>query len=75
MPKPAIDLTGQRFGQLTVLHRVAGTARGAMWACQCACGTTKAIATAKLRDGLAKSCGCAQRRRLTGASEGEGAVG
>ena len=59
MPK-VIDLTGQRFGKLVVLHeaeREAGK-RGAYWLCQCDCGNTKVIYGGDLRRGRATSCGC-----------------
>ena len=34
-----IDLTGQKFGRLTVIKRVENTKEGrAKWLCQCECG-------------------------------------
>ncbi len=60
-----IDLTGQRFGRLVVLHsapRVMGQA--ARWWCRCECGTEKAIQGRYLRDGQIVSCGCRMRECL-----------
>jgi hypothetical protein len=77
MTRTSIDLTGMTFSHLKVLHRVASTRRGAMWACQCTCGTTKTVAAAKLRDGLAKSCGCrrwAGKTSVSNAKEGHWCV-
>lgn len=58
-----IDLTGQRFGRLTVTGRApdhftkSGT-RITMWRCACDCGECKDIAANALRKGATKSCGC-----------------
>lgn len=57
---PIIDLTGQRYGRLTVL-RPGRTANGRFaWVCSCACGTaeTHPIGGEKLRSGHTRSCGC-----------------
>lgn len=66
-----IDLTGQRFGRLTVIGR--GTSyvypetfsskrkkrnKVTRWICRCDCGKTKEITSPALRKGRAKSCGC-----------------
>ena len=51
-----IDLTGQRFGRLTVLRRV----HGKYWECLCDCGNTRVVS----RDHLGRdtnSCGCLRR--------------
>ena len=55
-----IDITGQRFGRLTVIAE-GGTAknRQAMWICQCDCGKiTQPVTGSHLRSGVTKSCGC-----------------
>lgn len=48
-----IDLSGQRFGSLTVIKRISGTA----WLCQCDCGAQAEARTGNLNRGDAKSCG------------------
>ena len=58
-----IDLTGKKFGRLTVLHKgkahiTSGGNYIATWTCQCECGTIKDIAGNKLRNGHTTSCGC-----------------
>lgn len=57
-----IDLTGQRFGRLTVLSRApkpeGSASTSAFWNCRCDCGTEKIISGNVLRQGKAKSCGC-----------------
>ena len=60
----AIDLTGQRFGRLTVIkpvqkHDVDNSVR---WLCRCDCGEYTTVSSNKLRTGHTKSCGC---QRLT----------
>ena len=59
-----IDLTGQRFGKLTVLEQdpnpyidPAGR-RELKWICKCDCGNTTSVTGKALRYGRAKSCGC-----------------
>lgn len=62
-----IDLTGQRFGRLTVLERdknVSST-KGAYWICQCDCGNKKSISSGSLRQGLTKSCGCLNKEIIS----------
>ena len=54
-----IDLTGQRFGKLTVLHRVENTNLGkSRWMCRCDCGREHTVLGDDLRSGHTKSCGC-----------------
>lgn len=48
-----IDLTGQKFGDLTVL-KYAGDK---YWLCQCSCGKIKEIHGTRLRNGWVTSCG------------------
>lgn len=54
------DLTGQTFGQLTVLYRVENRNNEVFWRCKCSCGVEKDISASSLRRGHAKSCGCAK---------------
>ena len=54
------DLTGRRFGRLTVLSRAEGT-RNAMWRCKCDCGNETTVRGSHLTAGAIQSCGCLQR--------------
>jgi hypothetical protein len=57
------DLTGQRFGILSVIRRNGSTRqRQAKWLCRCDCGNVVTISGASLRDGASKSCGCVQHK-------------
>ena len=55
-----IDLTGQRFGKLTVIEKAAPTTKqeGAYWRCVCDCGNEKVVVGTALRKGDYQSCGC-----------------
>lgn len=56
-----IDLTGQKFGRLTVIERAIweeSDNRCAKWLCQCQCGQTKVVSSVHLRNGNTRSCGC-----------------
>lgn len=52
------DLTGQRFGRLLVLHRVASEPRNPRWRCLCDCGNEFTTSSDELTRGHTKSCGC-----------------
>lgn len=54
------DLTGQRFGKLTVIKRVGSDChKNALWLCECDCGSgTTIVPGTKLVLGKIKSCGC-----------------
>lgn len=54
------DLTGQRFGRLTVIQKAnpKPNCTNANWLCKCDCGNYAIIRSTTLRKGGAKSCGC-----------------
>ena len=61
-----IDLTGKKFGKLTVTERVGSDKQGyAIWLCKCDCGTKKIIRGSSLKGGYTKSCGCIHLIDLT----------
>lgn len=56
------DLSGQRFGRLTVLYKTDKTKYGkALWHCKCDCGNFKDTISTSLKNGDVKSCGCLQK--------------
>lgn len=60
------DLTGKRFGRLTVYERTSDyvTPKGQhepRWLCICDCGTEKIAKSRDLKIGRVKSCGCLKR--------------
>lgn len=52
-----IDLTGNRYGRLTVIERVQNAKR-TKWRCKCDCGNIKEVYSFNLMAGKIKSCGC-----------------
>ncbi len=60
------DLTGKKFGRLTVLKRAENTKYGkSQWECLCDCGTQKTIIGSSLTQGKTHSCGCLMREKAT----------
>ena len=69
-----IDLTGKKFGKLTVIRRFLpnrkrqhknGTwgrgsekFRGPRWLCRCNCGAEITVEGTHLKNGVVKNCGC-----------------
>lgn len=54
---PKIDITGHKYGKLTVIKEVIHNGKKA-WKCSCECGGTAFPSTNNLRMGISKSCGC-----------------
>lgn len=53
------ELTGQRFGRLTVLQKSETKKRSQLvWLCKCDCGQQASVESWSLRKGLTRSCGC-----------------
>lgn len=68
----ATDLTGQRYGRLTVLRR--GTlpnANEACWYCKCDCGNRVTVRSTNLRRNsrATRSCGCLLRETRRAVAE------
>lgn len=59
-----IDLTGQRFGKLTVIG-LADPKDKKKWECQCDCGKKTIAFGTNLRRGLTKGCGCGKHDKRT----------
>ena len=54
-----IDLTGQKFGRLTVLERAENNKWGQpQWLCKCDCGNEVVVKGSNLKSGHTTSCGC-----------------
>jgi len=60
-----INLTGERFGKLTVKERTDPPLnikeKRVYWTCICDCGNIATVPTKYLRDGQSRSCGCLKR--------------
>ena len=60
------DMTGQRFGLLTVLEYAYTKNKHAYWQVKCDCGTIKAVGGSELRRRTIKSCGCNRGKEVIG---------
>ena len=61
-----IDLTGQKFGRLTVIKRGENSKSGqTKWYCKCDCGNPDLalIYASNLKKGFTKSCGCLNKEK------------
>jgi hypothetical protein len=72
MSKPLNNLQGFQFGSLTVLQLGKSHGNGAVWLCQCKCGTQKEIRASDMVQGSVKSCGCEHTKRIAKASTTHG---
>lgn len=63
MPK-ALDLTGQKFGKLTVLSKSPSRNGKTYWLCKCECGIEKEVQTSHLRSGSIQSCGSVECKTI-----------
>lgn len=54
----AKELSGQRFGRLTVIERIGSKNRCILWKCKCDCGNETEVISNVLVNGHTKSCGC-----------------
>lgn len=59
------DLTGQKFGFLTVIRRGENRNGRSCWVCRCICGTEKVVTAHDLKAGKTKSCGCVKNIYLS----------
>lgn len=57
------DLTGQRFGRLTVIGIKPTETRKTYWICQCDCGNLKTVRSDSLQCGAVRSCGCLKKEQ------------
>lgn len=68
------NLTGQRFGRLTVIERAPKLGKNTAWLCVCDCGEYKAVPAYRLKSGETTSCGCANRIKQIAAGQRFGAL-
>ena len=61
------DITGNRYGRLTVLGLDSKNKRGELvWRCQCDCGVIKTYIGTSFKYGRTKSCGCLHKEMISG---------
>ena len=60
--RKAKDISGEKFGRLTVLHsKWDPNIRKTVWVCECECGNLTTVRSVSLKNGNTKSCGCLKR--------------
>lgn len=71
MVKVKKDLTGQKFGRLTVIRQAEDyvnpntNEKSSRWLCQCECGNQKIVRRGDLQSGKTLSCGCYNKEILS----------
>jgi hypothetical protein len=53
----AKNLTGQKFGKLTVIRDIGRLHGGVLWECVCECGRIANVRASNLKSGDSKTCG------------------
>lgn len=66
------DLTGKKFGALTVVSIYGSKDGEVIWNCMCECGNMTIASTGKLNFGSIISCGCVKRNRIIERSKTHG---
>lgn len=59
-----VDLTGQKFGRLTVVERAENKGKRTAWLCKCDCGNYLKVKGSSLKNGYTKSCGCLKKEMI-----------
>ncbi len=57
------DLTGQRFGRLTVIEFVPTDKKSSYWKCKCDCGSLTTVRADALLESKTLSCGCIKKEQ------------
>lgn len=65
------DLSGQKFGNLTVIERDNSKSNGTYWVCRCVCRNVTSVSAPNLKRGHTKSCGCLRGTGIIGNKYGK----
>jgi hypothetical protein len=68
------DITGQRFGRLTMLERLGYVTGTSLYRARCDCGVVRVVRACNVRNGTTKSCGCLSRGAIGPRSTTHGAT-
>ena len=61
----ALDLTGDKYGRLTVKKEVERKGYTRRWLCACDCGNERVVTQPNLRNNHTTSCGCARKEKAS----------
>lgn len=56
-----IDITGNKYGRLTVIRENGKNGKNIIWLCKCDCGKEVSVIAYNLKNGHTRSCGCFQK--------------
>ena len=59
-----LNLSGEKYGRLTVLRRIGTKRSSPLWLCHCDCGREASATSRDLRSGNKRSCGCIHSEQL-----------
>lgn len=66
MARPRLDLSGKKFGRITLVEAVETNEAGqVIWNCKCDCGTEFKAVGSPISKGRRKSCGCLRVEQLS----------
>lgn len=73
MARPVIDISGEKFGKLSVVRKVESQkGTNALWLCRCDCGNEIIVNGYLLRSGMKTNCGCEPKFNSGRFVKGEG---
>ena len=58
------DITGRRFGKLTVTELYQPASTGLIWKCRCDCGNIIYVRSEMLLNRIKEDCGCTRHRGI-----------
>jgi hypothetical protein len=70
VPNPRVNLTGQKFGRLTVIEMINEPKKASRCRAICECGTVKEYNAFDVKRGSTKSCGCLRAEVLDKTTHG-----
>lgn len=69
-----IDLSGEKYGRLTVICRAENKNGRTRWLCECDCGSLVEVSGNDMRMGKVQSCGCIKAEKCRAQSEKAGKI-
>ncbi|MDO5018790.1 MAG: hypothetical protein Q4E02_05760 [Lagierella massiliensis] len=72
-----LDLKGEKFGKLIVIHRIEDRDKEgyAKWLCKCECGGEIIVNSKQLQRGTITSCGCIPKKNARNGNKAENLIG
>lgn len=74
MSKPRVDLTGLKFGRLSVMDKIVPPKGRTLFVCVCDCGEQVTLNGSDLQSGNTVSCGCYRKEKMATSNLKHGAT-